>query len=103
MRLNKAQRVVLAIGLFGVVGVSLYPPWSVYCAAYEVAGTEVKYAFLLDPPTGWMGRESCSTSIDVVALLVVFAVVLGITFGLVLLLGIRPSEESKDASEEDEE
>ena len=92
MVMNTRQKIVLILGLLGIALASLFPPWSVSCivpAKFLITSRQVEYAFLFDPPTGI--DVLCNVSLDIVALITVWTVILAITFGLALLLGIRRS------------
>lgn len=88
--MNVGQKIVLALGLLGIVVTGLFPPWSVSCFAHEKIppARQLEYTFIFNPPSGANAR-TCSVSLDGEVLLTIWAVVLAITFMLALLLSRR--------------
>ena len=95
--MNTLQKIVLVFGLAGIALASLFPPWAAHCVYGQNNFQSVTYAFLFDPPTDIPRLENsevlglCQTSLDVPALLTVYVMIIAITFGLALLLGLRRS------------
>lgn len=92
MHLNRAQRIVLIIGLFGVGVTGLYPPWAVTCWSVELgADRTIVYSLLFAPPNtvNELGYGACQTHLDGIILVATWITALAIISGLILLLGLQ--------------
>lgn len=108
--MNKAQRLVLMVGVIAVLAVTLFPPWSYQWGASEFGSPKIpgRHAFLLAPPSqkhaqvaffeGTLSGNTLypmSVWLDGPRLAAELAGVVLATAGLVLAFWRRPEEKTR--------
>ncbi len=92
--MNKAQKVVLGVGIGAIALMGLFPPWNLTFAVRGLhSTTPAGYALISEPPALSPDKDArfYTVSIDIPRLLIQWAIVAAVTGGLVLLISNRPS------------
>ena len=91
LRLNRRQTSAFIIGCLVMIVFGLFPPWN-HVYMNELGGRRVVHAGhggVLSPPTPLSSYNYYATNIDVVRLLFLWAVVAGVTYGVVVGMADR--------------
>ena len=94
LRLNRRQTSALITGILVFVVFGFFPPWN-HVYVNELGGRRVVHAGhggVMAPPSPMSTYNYYATNIDVVRLLILWVVVAGVTYGVVVGMADRNTE-----------